>query len=96
MSDNRLPKQVFVWGYCNGNKNWYSDILPIFKIPDAELILKTILDFENFMKCDMKVAEQQLGNLKIHVWENKFAKKANVKILQRIQARKKSRNSMLL
>ncbi len=69
MSDNRLTKQVFVWEYCNGNKIWCSDVLQVFQILDAEF------NYENFMKCDLKLAEQQLRNLKNNVWKTSVPRK---------------------
>ncbi len=44
MSYNTLT--CFVWGYCNGNKKWYSNILQIFQNLEVKFI------YENLMKCD--------------------------------------------
>ncbi len=83
MSDNRLTKQVFVWEYCNGNKNWCSDVLQIFKSLDAEFI------YENFMKCDLKLAEQQLRNLENNVWKTSVPKKPKLRFYREFKQEKK-------
>ncbi len=73
MSDNRLTIQIVVGEYCNGNKNWRNDILQIFKSLNAEFI------YEKFMKCDLKLSEQQLHNLEDNVWKTSVPKKAKLR-----------------
>jgi len=82
MSNNRLTKQIFIWEYQNGKDNWCTDVLEIFKNLDLEFI------YENFMLCNLKLAETQMKQAENTEWKANLEHKPKLRLYRKIKFNK--------